>query len=236
MKIQTQQGYCTIERGDDGSYFSFNHDLANAIRKIKGKEEVNKHRFNGDENGFDIKNPLALTLGNGKKLIYPDGKVYFVEAAYRHWNRGYYTMLLAYTITEQGHRSHTQIFFENINSNDPNTIQYIKEREDIKVIDSNIQEKIDIIIKNRTILNKPTIIHFNIKDAKTIKTIDVESTPNINELIQKHKDSKIPLFLSGNMEYVEVQHTNFKNTHIQINGLTEESKNDMIYFYRHYEK
>lgn len=224
----------TIER-DENSTFSYNHDLVNRIRTAKGEDEVKKHRFNGFENGFDKNHPVALTLGQCKKYI-KDGKTYFVEAAYRHWNRGYYVMLLAYTITDRGHFSHTQLFYENINSHDPNTLEYIEENSNIKLIDSTIQEKIDIIIKNRNELNLPTIIHFNEKDAETIETIDIESTPNINKLIKEYKKNMKTLFLSGNMEYVEVQHTNFKNTYIQINGLTEESKNDMIYFYRHYEK
>jgi hypothetical protein len=234
MIKNTKFGRCTIERDKD-SYFYYNHDLVNEIRKAKGENEVKKHRFNGFENGFDRNHTVALTLGSGKKYI-KDGKTYFVEAAYRHWNRGYYVMLLTYTITDDGHFSHSNLYYENINSHDPDTLEYIQENSKIELLDSTIQEKIDIIIKNRNKLNLPTIIHFNEKDARTINTIDIESTPNINELIKEHKKNLKPLFLSGNMEYIEVQHTNFKNTYIHINGLTEESTNDMLYFYRHYEK
>jgi len=234
MKINTKFGRCAIERDKD-SYFFYNYDLVSEIRKAKGENEVKKHRFNGFENGFDREHKAALTLGSGKKYV-ENNKTYFVEAAYRHWNRGYYVMLLTYTITDNGHFSHSNMYYENINSHDPDTLKYIEENSKIELINSTIQEKIDIIIKNRNKLNLPTIIHFNKKDAETIDTVDIESTPNINELIAEHKLNMEPLFLSGNMEYVEIQHTNFKNTYIHINDLSEESKDDMIYFYRHYEK
>ena len=225
----------TIEK-DNESTFYYNHDLVYRIRKTKGEDEVNKHRFNGVESGFDKNSDVALTLGSGKKYVNEDGKIYFVEAAYRHWDRGYYFMLLTYSITDNGHFSHSNLFYKNINSHDPQTLEYIQENNKIELINSTIQEKLDIIISNRRKLDLFTIIHINEKDAKTIETVDIETTSNINELIKEHKENKKTLFLSGNMEYIEVQHPNFKNTYIQINGLTDESKKDMLYFYRHYEK
>ena len=54
---------------DKDSYFYYNYDLVNRIRKAKGEDEVKKHRFNGFENGFDRNSEIALTLGSGMKYF-----------------------------------------------------------------------------------------------------------------------------------------------------------------------
>ena len=230
--VDTIFGRCSIERGEDGSFSSFNHDLYSKIRRIRGDKDY----FNSAENGFIRDSEFAPTFGTGKKYV-KDGKTYYIQSAHKHWLRGYYIMLLSYNIMDNGHFSHATIWKENINSKNEDVIESVKEHQYLDLMESSLQEKIDVIISNRTKLGLATIIHINRFDAENIETIDV-STPGINDIIRKHLKSKEPLLISGGMSWVEMEYTNFKMDVIDIKYLEKDlySYMDIIYFHRNFEK
>ena len=174
-------------------------------------------------------------MGTGKKYIL-DGVTHYVQATHKHYQRGYYIMLLTYTIMDNGHLSHGNLIIENINSKDSIIIESSAENKNIVFEDSSLQEKLNIIIENRKKSKLSCIIHVNKFDAKNIKTIDITKTKNINNLIEKYKKSKEPLLLSGGMSWVEKQYTNFKTSVIHLDDLEVVSYNEMMYIHRSFEE
>ena len=234
--IETKLGRCSITREEDGSFTSFNHDHYRKVRRAKTDKEIKDALYNGHENGF-IRDDTeyAPTMGTGKKYVL-NGETYYIQAAHKHWQRGYYIMLLTYTIMDNGHFSHATVWKENINSKEEEVIKSVEEYKDVVFEESSLQEKIDIIISNRKKLNLPTIIHINRFDAENIETIDVTKSENIQDLIKKHVDSKEPLLLSGGMSWVEVEYTNFNMDVISVEGEIYKAYDDIIYFHRSYEE
>ena len=197
-----------------------------AVREIKNNTK-----------GFLPDSEYAKTVGSGKKFM-KNGKYYYVQAAHKHWYFGYYIMLLTYNIMENGHFSHSNTFIENINSFDETITESIEKNSNIVFEDSTLQEKLDIIISNRKKKNLPAVIHLNKFDAADIETVDITTTPNINELIETHKLSKEPLLLSGGMSWENKQFTNFAMDVIHLDGISEDTYKDLdiIYLHRSFEQ
>jgi len=239
----TEFGWAHKWTESDGSRNTFYSDHYNKVRKSKGEDIINDTHYNGKENGFIHNHELSTSLGQGKKIIFPDGKIAFVDSVYKHWDKGYYLYLLYYIITEKGDRSHGGFFYKNISSHCPNIIKYIDENKNVRFEDSTIDEKLNIIIENRKKLNLPTIIHINEKDSKLVKThkiydylpLNIWSSININNIIKQYKLSKEPLFLSD--AKIDIQHKKHKNLiMIDILGLNQTEKEDIIYLHRNFEK
>lgn len=228
---------------DEDSTTTFYSDHYMHVRKAKGEDIIKKTRYNGKENGFVHNHKLAPSLGQGKKIIFPDGKIAFVDSVHKQWDKGYYEHVLYYTFTKEGHRSHGGFDYKNINSHCPYVKENIEKSKDIRFEDSTLEEKINIIIENRNKLNLSTIIHINKKDAKLIETINVYdylplniyATKNINDIIKEHENNKEPLLLSDGK--TDIQHYKHKNiTMISIDGVNNEDVEDLLLFHRHYEK
>lgn len=64
----------------------------------------------------------------GKKVLI-DGKERWVESVHKHWNMGYYLVLLYYKVMENGGHSHGTFYYENINSHCPFTTNEIKKNK-----------------------------------------------------------------------------------------------------------
>jgi len=236
MLVETRFGKCSIQRDEDGSFSSFNHDLYHKIRRVISDNKINDTHFNGHQKGFVQKHELAPTFGKGMKFI-EDGKTKYIQAIYKHWNRGYYLLALTYTITENGNKSHGNKFIENINSVDEGIIEYVEENKNIVLLESTLQEKLDIIISKRRKLDLPTIIHINRFDAKDIDTIDItDKSINIKELLNKHRENKEPLLLSGGMSWVTQKYTNFDMEVIKLEGFDDEDYSDLLYMHRDFEE
>jgi len=238
MLVETRFGKCSIDRGEDGSFSSFNHDLYHKIRRKIGEDKINDTHFNGHQKGFVADHELATTVGKGMKYIDPDdGTTHYIQAIYKHWNRGYYLLALTYTITKDGGKSHGNKFLVNINSVDEDIIEYVEENKDLVFLESTLQEKLDIIISKRKKLNLPTIIHLNRFDAKDIDTIDItDKSINIKELLNKHRENKEPLLLSGGMSWVTQHYTNFDMEVIKLEGFNDEDYSDILYLHRDFEE
>jgi hypothetical protein len=211
-----------IEISDDNGITTFYIDHYMKVRRALGDDIIKKSRYNGEQNGFVKNHELAPTLGQGKKIIFPDGKIRFVDSVYKHWDMGYYYMILYYDFTDRGQRSHGTLYYKNENSHRDYVLEFISEREDVMFLDSSIDEKINIIVENRKKLNKHTIIHINELDAKNIDTIDIDNDfhiknnlKTIDMIIQEHIDNDKVLLLSGDMNKI--------------------SKYDVIYFDRNHE-
>ena len=217
---------------ENGEYNYFDYNLYHKIRKLRN--EPDKY-FNGSKRGFDQHHYLAPTFGQGKKVIYPDGSVRYIQAVHRHWDRGYYEFLLTYSIMDNGHFSHSNIFYKNINSHSGDIKKYTSENDDLIIENSTIQDKLNIIINNRKQLDIPTIIHINRFDAEDINTVDV-FMPGINNIIKTHIKTKTPLILSGGMKWVEVQHTNFSMEHIFVKNIETKHCTDILYIHRNFEE
>ena len=235
--VDTIFGKCSIKREEDGTFSSFNHDLYHKIRRKISDDKINDTHFNGHQKGFIPKHEFAPTIGQGMKYVDSDGKTHYIQAMYKHWNRGYYLLALTYTIMNDGNRSHGNIFLKNINSVDEGIIEYTDENKDLVLIESTLQEKLDIIISNRKETNLPCIIHLNKFDAENIDTIDItDKSINIKDLLKKHRENKEPLLLSGGMSWTTQKYTNFDMEVIKLEGFEDNDYSDILYFHRDFEE
>jgi hypothetical protein len=66
----------------------------------------------------------------GKK-IFIDGEEHWVESVHKHWNIGYYLVILYYRVMENGGHSHGTLYYENITCHDPFTLETIEETKKI---------------------------------------------------------------------------------------------------------
>ena len=194
------------------------------------RKVYNKLSHKREFNGFLPDHELAPTLGSGKKVIFPDFKKVYIDSVYKHWSIGYYYTVLYYTFTEKGQRSHGS-FHININSVDPIINELSK--ENLMFVDSTLQEKLDIIIEKRKEQKLPLIIHINSKDAKNMKTFNVENV-NINDLVEYYKYKDEVVFISGGTKLFKCD--KFDGIYyIELEGLKREYYNDISFFSRNYE-
>jgi hypothetical protein len=122
IKTPYGQAQQWIENDIENTFFC--NDLAHKIYNLRNGKQ---YRFNPDENGKIINHPLE-----GKELINFNDKHCFVESVHKHWLMGFYLMILYYTITDNGSKSHGTIFYENINSHDPFIIETTSKYKNIK--------------------------------------------------------------------------------------------------------
>ena len=117
-------------------------------------------------------------------------------------------------------------------------MKFIDDNKDVVFKDSNIDEKLNIIITNRKKSNLPIIIHINKKDADSYvgvyKIINIqENVDTINETIKKAKQNNNVLILSGNITKIQCEKfSNFSYT--QIDDIIDQE--DIILFHRNYEE
>lgn len=149
MKINrknTNRGWVS-EWTEDGKTQWFNDHYMKVYSYYKDKG-FNRHEGLG-ENGKIENHPLE-----GKKIIFPEKhkkgrnrqRDCFVDSVCKHWDKGYYEIILYYSLSETESellctdiiddkmygRSHGTMFYKNINSHCPDIKEYIKENEDIK--------------------------------------------------------------------------------------------------------
>jgi len=221
-EVKTYFGKCFIEKkGEITSHFYSDH--YRKIRVAKGETELKKHSYNPSKDGLIENHYLAPSFGHGKKFIDDDGKYIYIQGVYRHWDRGYYDVLLTYSITDNGKLSHGTRFYENINSSINYVQKYVDENKHLVFIDSTLKEKLDIMISNRKLLELDNIYHINSIDLDDIETIDIPTHPDINSLIAEHKKNLKPLFLSGGLSWVMYKYPNFSTEVIKLENFTEES-------------
>ncbi len=87
------------------------------------------------ELGLDIHTSESTKILNhpfiGKEILNKKGKSFkkpiFVQDVYKHWYGGYYEMILYYSITDKGDRSHGNLFWRNINCTDETMKKIIKQ-------------------------------------------------------------------------------------------------------------
>ena len=64
----------------------------------------------------------------GKKILV-NGEERWVDTVHKHWDIGYYVVVLYYRIMENGGHSHGSFFYENINSHSPFVLDEIKKNQ-----------------------------------------------------------------------------------------------------------
>lgn len=125
IKTPYGQAQQWIENDIENTFYC--HDLVNKIYKIRNGKQ---YRFNPEESG-KIKNHLL----DGKQILNLEkDKPCYVESVHKHWCKGYYLMILYYTITDSGSKSHGTIFYKNINSHDLTIIETTEKYKNLKFI------------------------------------------------------------------------------------------------------
>ena len=124
VKISDTKFGRTFTWEDEHGINTWYNDHYMKIYRNAGEQKRKDCRVFGKDNGRIPNHELE-----GKKIHFldRDEKEAYVESVHMHWDKGYYLMLLYYTLTERGERSHGTLFYENVNCNCPFILEYIEE-------------------------------------------------------------------------------------------------------------
>ena len=130
VKQSFSDGHKTVWE-KDGVKTIFDNNLYRKIRKIRENFE---NSLSDDDNLYNQK--IENHEYTDFKIMFPNrnDKAYFVDSVYKQWDKGYYLLVLYYTLTERGDKSHGTFFWKNINSQCPFIKSYINENIGIKFI------------------------------------------------------------------------------------------------------